>query len=147
MKSIVAGFGLLIFCLLVLFRLSRYGVMGAEKWDEYWIAGFSALFLALGIFLSRRYFRKEVVVEKPVLRAPGEPFVPDEKNLQKTQLSKRELEILHCIGEGLSNQQIAEKLFVSENTIKKHISSIYLKLDVERRTEAVKRARELHILP
>ena len=47
----------------------------------------------------------------------------------------------------MSNQQIAEKLFVSENTVKKHISSLFLKLDVERRTEAIRRARELSLVP
>ena len=48
--------------------------------------------------------------------------------------------------EGLSNQQIADKLFISENTIEKHISNIFLKLQVERRTEAIKKALELSII-
>jgi ATP/maltotriose-dependent transcriptional regulator MalT len=47
---------------------------------------------------------------------------------------------------GLSNQQIADKLFISENTTKKHISNIFQKLQVERRTEAVKKALELSII-
>jgi ATP/maltotriose-dependent transcriptional regulator MalT len=50
------------------------------------------------------------------------------------------------INDGLSNQQIADKLFVSENTVKKHISNLFFKMDVERRTEAIKKAKGLRIL-
>lgn len=74
------------------------------------------------------------------------PFVIDKEQIQKLNLSKRELEMLQLINDGLSNQQIAGKLFLSESTIKKHISNLFFKMDVERRTEAIKKAKELRII-
>lgn len=62
-------------------------------------------------------------------------------------LSQRELEVLHLIALGRTNQEIAQHLIVSPGTVKAHTSSIYRKLDVANRTEAVARARQLGILP
>ena len=113
---------------------------------EIWIAVFSVLFFTIGIFLSRKMFQKEIIKEKEVIvEVPANSEI-DPKQLSKLGLSKREYEILQLITEGLSNQQIADKLFVSENTIKKHISNLFLKLDVERRTEAVKKAKALRVI-
>ena len=64
----------------------------------------------------------------------------------ETGLSEREREILGHIAEGRTNPEIAEKLFLSPNTIKTHVSNIYRKLEVERRAQAVARAKELKIL-
>lgn len=61
-------------------------------------------------------------------------------------LSERELEVLHLVAQGLSNQEIAERLFLALPTVKGHNRNIYSKLQVRRRTEAVSRARELGIL-
>ncbi len=65
---------------------------------------------------------------------------------KKLGLSKREIEVLELLAEGYSNQEIGDKLFVSLNTIKTHISSIYQKLNVQRRTQAIQRAQELKII-
>jgi LuxR family maltose regulon positive regulatory protein len=62
-------------------------------------------------------------------------------------LTSRELDVLHLISQGFSNKDIAEKLVIALNTVKRHISSIYSKLDVKSRTQAVARARELGLLP
>ena len=62
-------------------------------------------------------------------------------------LSERELEVLHLISLGMTNQEIAQQLFVSQGTVKAHTGSIYRKLDVTNRTEAAARARQLGILP
>lgn len=146
MKPIVIGFGLLIFALLCLFQLAQYSPLGGNLHIEVWIAVFSLLFFGIGVVISRRMFRKEIVREKEVIIDRTIPFNPDNTQLEKTGLSKREFEILSLINEGLSNQQIAEKLFVSENTVKKHISNVFLKLAAERRTEAIKKAKELRII-
>lgn len=146
MKQIVIGFGLLIFCLLVLFRLAHYAQFRFQVGMEIWIAIFSILFFIIGIFLSRKMFRKEIIKEKEVLvEVPASTDI-DTRQLEKLGLSKREYEILQLISDGLSNQQIADKLFVSENTIKKHVSNIFMKMDVQRRTEAVKKAKSLRII-
>jgi ATP/maltotriose-dependent transcriptional regulator MalT len=90
---------------------------------------------------------KIIISEKEPPPPTGEPsFTPDSRQIEKLNLSKRELEVLILINEGLSNQQIADRLYVSENTIKKHISSIFLKMDVERRTEAIKKGKSMGIL-
>jgi DNA-binding NarL/FixJ family response regulator len=60
-----------------------------------------------------------------------------------TQLSEREIEVLQCIYEGKSNRQIAADVFISVNTVKKHINSAYLKLEVNTRTQAIARLLEL----
>lgn len=61
-------------------------------------------------------------------------------------LSKRELEVLHYIDQGLSNADIAGKMIVAGSTVKTHINNIYTKLGVESRTQALRRARELGLL-
>ena len=147
MKHIVIGFGLLICALLILFSLPRFGYFQPGFGIEIWVAFFSLLFLIIGIVISRKMFKpKPQVIEKEIFINTDEPFESDKKEIQKLGLSKRELEILGLVNDGLSNQQIADKLFVSEHTVKKHISNLFLKLDVERRTEAVKKAKQLKII-
>ena len=146
MKQTIIGFGLLIFSLLVLFRLAEYTQFRLHNGMEIWIAVFSILFFIIGIFLSRKMFQKRIIQEKKVFVEIPAMNEIDPKQLAKLGLSKREYEILQLITDGLSNQQIAGKLYISENTIKKHISNLFLKLDVERRTEAVKKAKALRVI-
>jgi LuxR family maltose regulon positive regulatory protein len=71
----------------------------------------------------------------------------DDSELQLIDpLSDRELELLHLIANGMSNQQVAEELVLTVGTVKWHLSNIYSKLGVNSRTQAVARARELHLL-
>jgi DNA-binding NarL/FixJ family response regulator len=139
MKPVIIGFGLLITALLILFRVASIYHLSNDIGDL-WIAGFSLLFLVIGIILSRQLFLKKVIVTQAA------PVSINHEQLLKEGISKREAEILLLMHAGLSNQQIADKLFISENTIKKHISNIFQKLQVERRTEAVKKALELSII-
>lgn len=140
MKQVVIGFGLLITALLILFRVAGIFHLFNATYDNIWIAIFSLVFLGIGILLSRKMFTREVIVIQAA------PTVINKEQLLKEGISKREAEILLLMHEGLSNQQIADQLFISENTIKKHISNIFLKLNVDRRTEAVKRALELSVI-
>jgi len=137
MKQVAIAFGLLITALLVLFKAADMYSPAFGNGKDAWIAGFSLLFLLIGIILSRKLFVRTRVITHP---KPQEMSLP---GLTKAGLSKREAEILMLINEGLSNQQIADKLFISESTVKKHISNIFQKLGVERRTEAIKKALEL----
>src|SRR5688572_24340475 len=138
MKTIILGFGILIASLLILFKLARFSYMDSSPGPEIWIAVISLVFFGIGIFISRKYLPKikKEIVQKEI----------DLVQVDKLGLSKREYEILQLINDGLSNQQIADKLFLSENTVKKHISNLFIKLDVQRRTEAIKKAKELNII-
>ena len=66
--------------------------------------------------------------------------------IKELGLSEREMDVLKAMAEGKSNSGIAEKLFVSESTIKTHVSNIFVKLDVKRRTQAINQAREMRII-
>lgn len=107
------------------------------------------VFTALGIWLALKLAKpKTVVVEKEVAVYVSETeFVRDEAALEQTGISPRELEVLELMAEGLSNAEIADKLFVSLNTVKTHSSKIFEKLDVKRRTQAVEMAKRLRIIP
>jgi two-component system, NarL family, response regulator LiaR len=110
------------------------------------------IFTVVGVYVGRRLTaRKQVVVVKEVvkevrIRDDG-PFVVDEVRMRETGLTPREQEILALIAAGHSNREIAEKLFVSENTVKTHSSRVFEKLGVNRRVQAVQKARELGLLP
>lgn len=141
MKSIIISFGILITCLLILFQLAKFTHFRYGEGFDWWMALFSGLFLVIGILINR----KSGIQKKSDESFAGNVII-DEIQLKKIGLSNREYEVLKLISEGLSNQQIANRLFLSENTIKKHISNLFLKMGVERRTEAVKKAKDIKIL-
>jgi DNA-binding CsgD family transcriptional regulator len=147
MKQVIIGFGILIIALLILFQLARLQSFRSDFQIEIWIAIFSILFFVIGIFLSRKVFKtRPQVIEKEIYIPTPVTFEADTAQIEKLGVSKREYEILQLINEGLSNQQIADKLYVSENTVKKHISNLFFKLEVGRRTEAIKKAKLLKII-
>ena len=74
-------------------------------------------------------------------------FVKNEEALEYMGISNREYEVLELLAQGCSNQEIAEKLFVSGNTVKSHLARLYQKLDVSRRTQAIQRARAIRLIP
>jgi len=71
---------------------------------------------------------------------------PDKQSPLVEPLSQRELEVMELLDSGKSNQQIADELILSIGTVKKHVYNIYSKLGVERRTQAISRARELGLI-
>jgi DNA-binding CsgD family transcriptional regulator len=93
-------------------------------------------FLALGIWAGARMFR----------RAPPEPFAVNDRALASLGISSREREVLALLAAGRSNKEIARHLDVSPNTVKTHVARLFEKLAVQRRTQAISRARELGIL-
>ena len=103
---------------------------------------FSGVGIWLGLKLTRR---KEVVVVKEV--PASQPFALNEERLKDLGITKRELEILELIARGMSNREIAEKLFVSENTVKTHSSRLFDKLSAKRRTQAVQIGKEMGLIP
>jgi len=117
---------------------------------EIYIAVVALLFTALGIWLALKLANpkiRTVVVEKEVFIEKTGDFTVNQPILDKLGLSKRELEVLQLMAQGLSNQEIASRLFLSLHTIKTHSSRIFEKMDVERRTQAIDLAKRLGIIP
>jgi ATP/maltotriose-dependent transcriptional regulator MalT len=156
MKQLVISFSILITCLLILFQLAKFTHWRSPSATEWWIIAFSIIFLVIGIVINRQFLAHRVINQlqetpRDIIENPNDSnggMQPEEASLILEQLgiSSREYEVLKLIREGLSNQQIADRLFVSENTVKKHISNLFFKMDVQRRTEAVKKAIDLRIL-
>lgn len=133
--------------LIVVLRLIEFRFLVVEHSLEIYGGLIALLFAALGIWLGLKLTRKEIVVkEVPVLQA-AEPFAVNEAQLKQLGITKRELEILELIAQGMSNREIAEKLFVSENTVKTHSSRLFDKLSAKRRTQAVQIAKENGLIP
>jgi DNA-binding CsgD family transcriptional regulator len=141
--------------LLFLLKWLQYRYILIDHALEIYIGAIALIFTGLGIWLALKLARPKVqtvVVEKEVYITPtngvnGNGDVANEEELAKSGLSKRELEVLQLIAEGLSNQEIAARLFVSLNTIKTHSSRIFEKLDVKRRTQAIEKAKRLNLIP
>ena len=134
--------------LIVLLKLVEYRFLVVEHSVEIY-GGLTALvFAILGIWLGLKLTRKkEVVVIKEVAVLAAQPFALNEERLRELGVTRRELEILELIAKGLSNREIADKLFVSENTVKTHSSRLFDKLSAKRRTQAVQVGKELGLIP
>jgi DNA-binding CsgD family transcriptional regulator len=108
----------------------------------------AVIFTAVGAAVGLRWTRaREVVVVKEVRVRESGPFVLNADALKESGLTPREHEILGLIAEGLSNREIGEKLFVSENTVKTHSARVFEKLGASRRTQAVQEGRRLGLIP
>jgi DNA-binding CsgD family transcriptional regulator len=124
----------------------RYQVI--DQSTEIYILLISLLFTIVGVWAGLKFARPGLVERKTIIEVPSREGAPlqREELVRIYQLSQRELDVLVCLSEGLSNEEIAEKLFVSGNTVKTHLSNLYLKLDVKRRTQAIEKARATGIL-
>lgn len=153
MRAHVLLYGLVGGVLIAGLRVIEYRWLLVQHSFEIYGGLVAAVFAALGIWLGLRLTRpaapaviREVVEREVVVPAPA-AFVRDDGQVETLGLTPRELEILERIAEGLSNQEIATRLFVSENTVKTHASRVFDKLGAKRRTQAVQRARDLRIIP
>ena len=141
-------YGLLGGILIAALKWSEYRFLVLEHSFEIYGGLVAATFAALGIWLGLKLTGKqERVVIKEVPVPTGGPFVPDDSKREALGITPREMEILELIAQGLSNREIAEKLFVSENTVKTHSSRVFDKLGAKRRTQAVQLGKELGLLP
>ncbi|HET6892169.1 MAG TPA: response regulator transcription factor, partial [Pyrinomonadaceae bacterium] len=133
--------------LIVVLRLVEYRFLVVAHSVEIYGGLVALVFAILGIWLGLKLTRKkELIVVKEVSVANSQPFALNEDKLRELAITKRELEILELIAKGLSNREIAEKLFVSENTVKTHSSRLFDKLSAKRRTQAVQIAKELGLI-
>ena len=132
--------------LFFLLRLTEYRFLVVEHSVEVYGGLIAALFAGLGIWVGFTLRRKRTEVVVREVRIDG-PFVLDRERVEALAITPRELEILGLIAQGLSNREIGERLFVSENTVKTHSSRLLDKLGARRRTEAVRLARAQRLVP
>ena len=137
-------YGLLGGLLLALLQLIEYKYFIRAYPAELYGGIIAVIFAGLGIYLGLTSRRDEAAISD----VPGQTsFELDEEKLDELGITPREHEILGLIAEGLSNREIGERLFVSENTIKTHSSRLFQKLGVNRRTQAVRKGRGLRLIP
>ena len=145
MKRHVLIYGLIGGVLIALLQWMQYRFLVLEHSLEIYGALVAATFAILGIWLGLKLTKtKEKIVVKEV---PAQPFVLDDKKRENLGITRRELDILELIAQGLSNREIADKLFVSENTVKTHSSRVFDKLGARRRTQAVQLGKEFGLIP
>lgn len=116
---------------------------------EIFIGIIAMVFTILGVWLALKLVKPKIetkIIEKEVFIEIAPTGEINQKEIEKLGISKRELDVLDLMATGLSNEEIAEKLFVSLNTVKTHSSNIFSKLDVKRRTQAVEKAKRLNII-
>jgi NarL family two-component system response regulator LiaR len=135
--------------LFAILRLTEYRFLVIEHSVEIYGGLIAALFATLGIWLGVRLTRQPQVIVKevPVPVPMTGPFVCDADRLRELGITPRELEILGLIAEGLSNREIAARLFVSENTVKTHSRRLFDKLGAQRRTQAVQLGKAARLIP
>ena len=145
MRKTTLLFGLLGGGLIALLKLIEYRFLVVEHSLEIYGGIVALVFAGLGIRLGQTLTRERVVV----VPAPpsGAPFVRNQLKVEEFGITPREIEILEQIASGRSTREIAERLFVSENTVKTHTSRLFQKLNVRRRTQAVQVAQESGLIP
>jgi ATP/maltotriose-dependent transcriptional regulator MalT len=140
--------------LIALLKMVEYRFLVLEHSVEIYGGLIALVFAAVGIWVGLKLTRKkeiiierELIIEKQVQVAMPSEFSLNEARLRELSITKRELEILGLISKGLSNREIADKLFVSENTVKTHSSRLFDKLSAKRRTQAVQIGKQQGLIP
>ncbi len=134
--------------LILLLKLIEFRFLVIEHSIEIYGGLVAALFAGLGIWLGLKLTKKEkVVVVKEVQVPATESFSLNQVRVRELGVTPRELEILGLIAKGMSNREIADTLFVSENTVKTHSSRLFDKLSAKRRTQAVQIAKDQGLIP
>jgi DNA-binding NarL/FixJ family response regulator len=155
-KKTILLYGILGGVLIAVLQLVEYRYLVLEHSLEIYGGIIALVFSGLGIWLGLKLTRtrekvvvREVPVEVPVeVRVPvAAPFERNEARREQLGITARELDILEAMAAGLSNREIAERLFVSENTVKTHAARLFEKLSARRRTQAVQLAKEAGLIP
>ena len=143
MKRHILLYGLAGGALITALKLIEYQYIVVEHSIEIYGGLVATVFAGLGIWLGLKLTKdKETIVVREIAVPLPEPFVLNRAKLEELGITNRELEILELIAKGMSNREIAEKLFVSQNTVKTHSSRVFDKLQAKRRTQAVEIARQ-----
>jgi len=140
MRSIIIGFGLLILCLLILFQIAEVNFIKGDVKLEVIVAIVAFIFFFAGLYINYQSQKKaDATITQPKVSI-------DYEQIKKFGLTQREHDVLVKMTEGLSNSEIGEALFLSESTIKTHVSNILFKLDAKRRTQAIQIAKQMKIV-
>ena len=140
MKRTILIYGASLAGIILLLKLVEYHFLIRDFSLEIYIGVIAIMFTGLGIWAGPQLIRRKVVLVNP-------NFVLNEQELERRGISKREHEVLELIARGHSNQEIADMLYVSVNTVKTHLSNLFLKLEAARRTQAIQKAKELRLIP
>lgn len=143
-KRTIIIYGLTLAALVALLKFLEFRYIVRDLSIEFYIGILAVVFVTVGIWAGLRLTSKKIVT---ITVAAPSAFQFDPGRLEKLGISKREHEVLEFMALGLSNQEIADKMFVSVNTIKTHSANLFSKLDVKRRTQAVQKGKELRLIP
>jgi DNA-binding CsgD family transcriptional regulator len=142
-------FGISMAALLLLLKVLEANFIVFNYRLDFFIGAIAIIFTVLGIWLALKLVKPKIetrIIEKEIyINTPVQKEI-DLREIEKLGLSKRELDVLNLMATGLSNEEIAGKLFIGVNTVKTHSSNIFVKLDVKRRTQAVEKAKRLNII-
>tara|TARA_R110000868_G_scaffold240846_5_gene495441 strand:- start:4018 stop:4428 length:411 start_codon:yes stop_codon:yes gene_type:complete len=136
MKKTIFVFASLILALLLLFQISTYSLNSGNLKIEFAIAIIAIVFFIIGIYINKKSLNKPINSTEDI----------NHQKIRDLEITAREYEVLQSISEGLSNKEIAEKLFISESTIKTHVSNLLMKLNAKRRTQALQIAKDFKII-
>jgi two-component system, NarL family, response regulator LiaR len=140
MKRTILIYGLSLAVLIFVLKFIEYRFLVRDLSLEFYIGTIAIFFTVLGVWAGLKLTKKKAII----ITNPAFQF--DQSRIDSLGISKREYEVLELMAKGLSNQEIADKLFVSLNTIKTHSSNLFLKLEVSRRTQAVQKGKELQLI-
>lgn len=140
-KKTILAYGGILALLVILIKWLDYRFIIKDVSLEIYVGIIASLCAILGIWMGLKLTNPKVVYRTTELG-----FIQDESKIKELGLSQRELDVLELIAKGHSNQEIAEALFISLNTVKTHSSSLFSKLGVNRRTQAVQHAKENRII-
>tara|TARA_R110002124_G_scaffold55533_1_gene156951 strand:- start:10239 stop:10658 length:420 start_codon:yes stop_codon:yes gene_type:complete len=138
MKKTILIYGISLAILVFLLEYFEYRFFIRELSTELFVFIIALTFTGLGLWVGKKLTTRKKIVSPP--------FEQNEKAIRYLKISERELEVLELVAQGLSNKQISDKLFVSFNTTKTHLSHLYEKLEVKRRTQAVEKAKSLKLI-
>jgi NarL family two-component system response regulator LiaR len=138
-------YGLALGLLLASLQTVRYRLLVVDHAFELYLGLIAVVFAVIGLWLGRRGVVRQTgtTAHAPLPPLDGAAL---ERTLAQYRITQREYEVLQLIARGLSNQEIAAQMFVSLNTVKTHTSNLFSKLDAQRRTQAVERARALGLI-
>jgi DNA-binding NarL/FixJ family response regulator len=137
MKKTISIFSILILCVILLFEVNKFTFFKGDINKELIIAIIAIAFFFIGIYLNKKSFQR---------RSNDNFGIIDYSKIKDLKISNREYDVLLALNEDLTNKQIADKLFISVNTTKKHLSKVFSKLEVSKRTEALKKAKKLNLI-